>query len=34
MDTADQLCDKVSFIVNRELIATDKPQDFKEKYGR
>lgn len=34
MDTADQLCDRVSFIVNGKLIATDTPQNFKDKYGR
>lgn len=34
MDIADQLCDRVSFIVNGQLIATDTPQNFKDNHGR
>ncbi len=34
MDIADQLCDRVSFIANGQLIATDTPQNFKDNYGR
>lgn len=34
MDIANQLCDSVSFIVNGQLIATDTPQNFKDKHGR
>lgn len=33
MDTADQLCDRVSFIVDGNLQATDTPKNFKNKYG-
>jgi fluoroquinolone transport system ATP-binding protein len=34
MDTADQLCDRVAFIVDGNLLATDTPQNLKNKYGK
>ncbi len=34
MEVADQLCDKVSFIVDGELVATDTPQNLKDKHGK
>ena len=34
MDTADQLCDRVSFIVDGNLQATDTPKNLKSKYGK
>lgn len=34
MDSADQLCDRVSFIVDGKLKATDTPKNLKNKYGR
>lgn len=34
MDTADQLCDRVSFIVDGNLQATDTPKNLKNKYGK
>jgi fluoroquinolone transport system ATP-binding protein len=34
MDTADQLCDRVSFIVDGNLPVTDNPKTLKAKYGR
>lgn len=34
MHTADELCDRVSFIVNGELRVTDTPKALKSQYGR
>ena len=34
MDTADQLCDRVSFIVDGHLQVTDTPRNLKNKYGK
>ena len=34
MNTADELCDRVSFIVDGELIITDTPKTLKSKYGK
>ncbi len=34
MDTADQLCDRVAFIADGHLKATDTPKNLKSKYGR
>lgn len=34
METADQLCDRVSFIVDGNLQATDTPKNLKNKYGK
>lgn len=34
MDTADQLCDRVSFIVDGRLQVTDTPKNLKNKYGK
>ncbi|MBR9861587.1 ABC transporter ATP-binding protein [bacterium] len=34
MHTADELCDRVSFIVDGELRATDSPQTLKDQYGK
>ncbi len=34
MDTADQLCDRVSFIADGTLKATDTPKNLKDKYGK
>jgi len=34
MNTADEICDRVSFIVDGELKATDSPQKLKSQYGR
>jgi len=34
MDTADQLCDRVSFIVDGNLQATDTPKNLKNRYGK
>lgn len=34
MDTADQLCDRVAFIADGHLKATDTPKNLKNKYGR
>jgi fluoroquinolone transport system ATP-binding protein len=34
MDTADQLCDRVSFIIDGKLQATDTPNNLKIKYGK
>lgn len=34
METADQLCDRVSFIVDGNLQATDTPTNLKNKYGK
>lgn len=34
MDTADQLCDQVSFIVNGALKVTDQPERLKKAYGK
>jgi len=34
METADQLCDRVSFIVDGKLKATDTPKNLKSKYGK
>lgn len=34
METADQLCDRVSFIVDGNLQATDTPTNLKNKFGK
>jgi fluoroquinolone transport system ATP-binding protein len=34
METADDICDRVSFIVNGNLLATDTPKNLKKQYGR
>lgn len=34
METADEICDRVSFIVNGKLEATDTPKKLKREYGR
>jgi fluoroquinolone transport system ATP-binding protein len=34
MDIADQLCDRVSFIVDGKLQATDTPSNLKKEYGK
>lgn len=34
MDIADQLCDRVSFIVDGKLQATDTPTNLKKQYGK
>lgn len=34
MEVADQICDRVSFIVDGELAATDSPQNLKDQYGK
>ena len=34
MHTADELCDRVSFIVDGELRITDTPENLKSKYGK
>jgi len=34
MEIADQLCDRVSFIVDGKLQATDKPENLKKEYGK
>ncbi len=34
METADEICDRVSFIVDGELVVTDTPQKLKKQYGR
>lgn len=34
MHTADELCDRVSFIVDGELRITDSPSNLKKKYGK
>jgi fluoroquinolone transport system ATP-binding protein len=34
MATADELCDRVSFIVNGEIRLTEKPSVLKNKYGK
>lgn len=34
MTTADELCDRVSFIVDGEIRLTDKPANLKNKYGK
>lgn len=34
MNTADELCDRVSFIVNGEIRTTEKPSILKHKYGK
>lgn len=34
METADQLCDRVAFIIDGNLEVTDTPQNLKDKYGR
>ncbi len=34
MHTADELCDRVSFIVNGKLAATDTPEKLKSQYGK
>lgn len=34
MHTADALCDRVAFIVDGKLIASDDPQSLKRKYGK
>lgn len=34
METADEICDRVSFIVDGELRVTDTPKNLKKEYGR
>ena len=34
MHTADEICDRVSFIVEGQLQATDTPESLKDEYGR
>lgn len=34
METADQICDRVSFIVDGKLQVTDTPKNLKKQYGR
>jgi fluoroquinolone transport system ATP-binding protein len=34
MEVADQLCDRVSFIVDGKLAVTDSPQNLKDLYGK
>lgn len=34
METADDICDRVSFIVDGELEVTDTPKNLKKQYGR
>ncbi|GET33185.1 ATP-binding protein [Prolixibacter bellariivorans] len=34
MNTADEICDRVSFIVDGELKTTDSPQKLKSQYGK
>ncbi|MCB0475788.1 MAG: ABC transporter ATP-binding protein [Flavobacteriaceae bacterium] len=34
METADDICDRVSFIVDGKLQATDSPKNLKKEYGR
>lgn len=34
METADEICDRVAFIVDGELRATDTPKNLKKQYGR
>lgn len=34
METADEICDRVSFIVDGELQVTDTPKNLKKQYGR
>jgi fluoroquinolone transport system ATP-binding protein len=34
MHTADELCDRVAFIVNGELTTIDSPQKLKDQYGK
>ena len=34
METADEMCDRVSFIVDGELQVTDTPKSLKKQYGR
>ncbi|MEQ8470773.1 MAG: ABC transporter ATP-binding protein [Marinoscillum sp.] len=34
METADEICDRVSFIVNGKLEATDSPKNLKRQYGK
>lgn len=34
MHTADELCDRVAFIVDGEIRITDSPQHLKQKYGK
>jgi fluoroquinolone transport system ATP-binding protein len=34
MHTADELCDRVSFIVDGELRITDTPENLKSQYGK
>ncbi len=34
METADQICDRVSFIVDGELVVTDTPKNLKSKHGK
>jgi fluoroquinolone transport system ATP-binding protein len=34
METADHICDRVAFIVEGQLVATDTPQNLKHQYGR
>ena len=33
MSTADELCDRVSFIVDGEIVLTEKPAELKQQYG-
>ena len=34
METADNICDRVAFIVDGQLVTTDTPQSLKHKYGK
>ncbi|GAA5033261.1 putative ABC transporter antibiotic-transport ATP-binding protein [Marivirga lumbricoides] len=34
METADHICDRVAFIVDGKLVATDSPQRLKHQYGK
>ncbi len=34
MEIADQLCDRVSFIVDGKLEVTGKPENLKKEYGK
>jgi fluoroquinolone transport system ATP-binding protein len=34
LETADEICDRVSFIVDGKLVVTDTPQNLKKQYGR
>ena len=34
MHTADQICDRVAFIVDGEIVVTDSPANLKKEYGK